>query len=150
MSCSSNTNFNQLIECLRPFKWSLLISTGAYQDFTCLYSDGKYQSNQNYRLYEILPLVNYMAAKQNILKFSKSDLVLNPESKDVCYIHRWNDFSQQVVIFHTENANHFDNYKLNDFLTLNDQFISKKFIDYYQNYQLNKEATHESKALPSV
>ncbi len=146
--------FNQLLECLRPFKWSLFLSHGAYEDFVCLYSDQKYLKNKTYRLYEVTPLVRFLASRQNILNFSKSDLDKNNEADDLCYIHRWNEFTRQIIVFHTSNSHHFDNYKLNDFLTLNDQFISKKFINYYKNYQLRetqqKGKTNELKVLPSL
>lgn len=146
--------FNQLLECLRPFKWSLFLSRGSHDDFVCLYSDKSYTRNKCYRIYELSPIVRFLASRQNILNFSKNNLNSDNRLDDLCYIHRWNEFTRQVIIFHTRGSHHFDNYKLNDFLTLNDSFISKKFMNYYQKYQTNQLLSegnkNELKVLPSL
>lgn len=125
-----------MLECITPFKWTFFISHGNFYPFICLHSDTKYKKNYPYRIYELEALCHFLSVKKNLINIEDRELYEKSKQNEVCYIHRWNEFSRQIIIFHVDTAKgHFDNYKLKNLLFKNDDFISQKFISYFMNYQ---------------
>lgn len=102
------------------------------EEFTCIHSNGKYQKDSKYSLYDLWPLVRCLSSQSNILEKPKT-LSLK-DSKEICYIHRWNQFYKQVIILKPSELNQIGLNKLRTSLERNDEFLSKKFLTY-----LNRE-----------
>jgi hypothetical protein len=105
-----------LKEGLEPVNFSFFSSSGKYENFNCLYSQGTmYQFGEKYSLYQIPSLIRVLLDQGgHIDGLLSRQLYDRSPGLELCYILRWEKEEKEIVIFDLKDNEHFNEVRFSE------------------------------------
>ncbi len=98
-----------------PVKFSYLFSPGEDHQFQVVFSNvnKNYKTDSTMDIYTIKPLMRILLDKSETMAEELVDEIFydDQEAGDLCQVIDWNDYSRQIVLWHTSEMDNFDSSK---------------------------------------